>query len=271
MQFICWLLCFLKHLTKRFVFLYNTDIGVIQLHRREVVYMSNSEHYLASFNTIDKHLRGIIKAPNYISFYRAVDIASETNAAVRRYKDDLREFANLRNAIVHEKTDVTYVIAEPHDATVDKIQHIQNEVCKPKSVIPLFKREVSKFSMDEPLVDLLKVIKKYSYSQFPVYDAKRFVGLLTENGITRWLTQAVDDESISLSEVKLSDVFHFEREKNNFVFISKETDIYETREIFKNMLDKSGPKLDAVLITDTGEQNEELLGIITAWDMINIS
>lgn len=232
--------------------------------------MRNSDHYLASFNTIDKYLRGIIKAPNYISFYRAVDISSETNAAVRRYKDDLREFANLRNAIVHEKTDVTYVIAEPHDATVERIQFIQNEVCKPQSVIPLFKREVTKFTVDDTLVDLLKTIKKYNYTQFPIYDANHFVGLLTENGITRWLTQGVDDSVISLSEIKLSDVFQFEREKNNFVFISEETDIYETREIFKNMLDRSGPKLDAVLITHYGKQNEELLGIITAWDMINI-
>jgi hypothetical protein len=37
------------------------------------------------------------------------------------------------------------------------------------------------------------------------------------------------------------------------------------------MLDKSEPKLDAVLITHSGKQNEELIGIITAWDMINIS
>lgn len=233
--------------------------------------MRNSDYYLVSFNTIDKFLRGRVNSPNYIPFYRVVDLASEKNAAVRRYKDDLKEFANLRNAIVHERTDVTYVIAEPHDETVKKIQYIQNEVCKPQAVIPLFTREVIKFTIDDTLVDLLKTIKKYHYTQFPIYDANRFVGLLTENGITRWLTQGVDHGSISLSEIKLSDVFQFEREKNNFVFISKETDIYETQEIFKNMLDKSGPKLDAVLITYSGKQDEELIGIITAWDMINIS
>lgn len=232
--------------------------------------MRNSDYYLASFNTIDKFLRGLINSPNHISFYRVVDLASETNAAVRRYKDDLREFANLRNAIVHERTDVTYVIAEPHDSTVKRIQHIESEVCKPQSVIPLFKREVSKFSIDDPLVDLLKAIKKYSYSQFPVYEANQFVGLLTENGITRWLTHGVDHSLTSLADIKLSDVFQFEKAKNNFVFIRKETDIYETREIFKNMLDNNGPKLDAVLITHNGKQNEELLGIITAWDMINL-
>jgi hypothetical protein len=103
--------------------------------------MKNSEQFLAAFNSIEKMLKHFSKSDQYIPFQRLIDIVGKTNAVVRKYRDDLKELADLRNAIVHETTHPNYAIAEPHDTTVDKIKHIENEMAEPKKVIPLFSRK----------------------------------------------------------------------------------------------------------------------------------
>ena len=51
--------------------------------------------------------------------------SSKKNAVVKRYENDLREFADLRNAIVHNLTNPAFTIYEPPDSTVEKIKMIE--------------------------------------------------------------------------------------------------------------------------------------------------
>jgi predicted transcriptional regulator len=106
------------------------------------------------------------------------------------------------------------------------------------------------------------------YTQFPLYDGEKFMGLLSENGITKWLAKNVED-GIFDGDTLLSDVISFEEEENNFSFINREASIYEAKEAFRNYIDK-GLELDALLITHSGSAHEKLMGIITRWDIITI-
>jgi predicted transcriptional regulator len=231
--------------------------------------MQNSERFLVAFNLIEKQLRTIIRKNYYISFYKAVEIASKTNAEVRSFREDLKEFSDLRNAIVHERTEANFIIAEPHDTAVQKMEFIEKEISKPKKAIPLFQSEVTTFQANDTLEDLLKSIDENRFSQFPVYNDNEFVGLITEGGITRWLSHVRHKDVISFSEVMLQDIIAYEEVGNNYRFVSRETNIYEIKEIFLQQFEEKQTKLNALLITQHGKPNEALLGIITAWDIIN--
>jgi hypothetical protein len=87
--------------------------------------MLNSDRFLNAFNSIERYLREFAKQGKETRFYALVDLASNSNPAVRRFKDDLKEFADLRNAIVHERTD-GHVLAEPNDKAVNEIAAIPN-------------------------------------------------------------------------------------------------------------------------------------------------
>jgi len=65
---------------------------------------------------------------------------------VRRFREDLREFADLRNAIVHDRMH-DEVIAEPNSWAVERIGMIANLLTAPPAVIPLFEKRV--FTVDE--------------------------------------------------------------------------------------------------------------------------
>lgn len=76
--------------------------------------MRNSDRFLTAFNRIDHAMKDIVGAKDFIAFYRLIDQAKKKSPLVRKYEDDLRSYADLRNAIVHNRTSMDYVIAEPH-------------------------------------------------------------------------------------------------------------------------------------------------------------
>ena len=108
---------------------------------------------------------------------------------IRKYEDDLLQLAQLRNAIVHDRIAVDFVIAEPNDWTVKRIQLIEQELIRPETVLPRFAKRVTGFEQDLPLLELLKIVAEKRYSQFPLYNKGKFVALITLRNIGFWLAK----------------------------------------------------------------------------------
>jgi len=232
--------------------------------------VKNSDRFLVAFNAIEHALKEHSEDDSYVPFSRQIQIAKKTNAVIRRYYDDLKEFSELRNAIVHNTIDLNYAIAEPHLSVVEQIEYIEQEIKKPQKVIPLFARNVTSFSSHDTLKEILLAINKFSYSKFPIYDNDRFLGLLTKKGIVNWLAKNASQlEAISFSSTLIKEVLLHEEKQKNYQFIHKKRTIYDIKEIFKSINPEDSPRIDALLITEHGRADEQLLGIITPWDLIN--
>lgn len=231
--------------------------------------VKNSERFINSFNRIERALRNLTNSDNYVTFSELVAKGNKKEAIVRRFKVDLLEFSELRNAIVHQRTSPDLVIAEPHLSIVEKIEQIEEEISRPKKVFPKFERSVACFTVYDSLEQVLDSMKMNRYSQFPIYDQGEFKGLLTTNGISNWLAENIPEDIISIKETTVAEVLRCEENKANFKFISRDTTIYEAEELFKEGLTQ-GSKIEALLITHNGRETESLLGIITSWDIIEI-
>lgn len=75
------------------------------------------------------------------------------------------------------------------------------------------------------------------------------------------------DLLVSTVETKLKEVIDKEEIKNNYVFINRHKSIYDAKDIFEN----HQTRLAAILITENGLPSEKLLGIITAYDILEIN
>ncbi len=228
----------------------------------------NSDRFIDAFNKIEEYLRRYTKRGKSESFYALVATASESHATVRRFSTDLKEFADLRNAIVHERTD-GHVIAEPNDAAVEAIEHIASLLLNPPKVIPLFQSEVETVSVDDPITEAVRTMFEKSFSQVPVYDGISFVGLLTSNSIARWLGARATEDIFSLSETPVSDVLEYTEDTENFYFLRRDATVFEVLEAF-HTFERQGKRLEAILITQNGKRSESLMGIITIWDLPKI-
>jgi hypothetical protein len=76
--------------------------------------MDRTQQFLNRFNELEQFLRDTTNSKREVPFGGLIGRASSKNASVRRYERDLREFADLRNAIVHEHPR-GHVIAEITD------------------------------------------------------------------------------------------------------------------------------------------------------------
>ncbi|OEF99261.1 hypothetical protein BHF71_09280 [Vulcanibacillus modesticaldus] len=233
--------------------------------------MRNSDRFLIAFNAIEKYLKEYAPNEHYLPFSKLLHYAKKSNPVVRTFYEDLKEFSELRNAIVHDTFDSSFAIAEPHDKIVEKIEQIEREISQPVKVIPLFQKKVTFFQADDTFIDILRVINKHSYSKFPIYKNGKLIGLLTKKGIVNWMAKNVDlIDTIVFSKITLEELLFHEKKQKNFLFIHKEMNVYDIKEIYKNNLEKDSTRLSALLITENGKPEESLLGIITPTDLIKI-
>ena len=138
-----------------------------------------------------------------MTFSALVNEAARTDPAVRRYLIDLKEFADLRNAIVHERG-TGEVIAEPHEEAVETLESIFRKITDPPR-IDRFLKEVLTSTADEPIGVAAGLMRAGDFSQVPVYLAGTMVALLTAETIARWVAAAfesgvglVEEESIGI-------------------------------------------------------------------------
>jgi hypothetical protein len=98
-----------------------------------------------------------------------------------------------------------------------------------------------------------------------VYSNNRFKGLLTENGITRWLAKHVEraDSLVDVNDVFVSELLREEEQRDNCSFVSRDLETEILRIMFRDL-----EILEAVLITENGQRTEIPLGIATRWDML---
>ncbi|WP_342542646.1 CBS domain-containing protein [Paenisporosarcina sp. FSL H8-0542] len=224
----------------------------------------NSNRFLTAFHRIEHSMKDIIGTNDHLSFYKLVELSKRKNAVVRRFEEDLKEYATLRNAIVHHQTSTEYAIAEPHDEIVQALEAIDEALAKPVTVGEMFARKVSTLQAQDTLLDALVMIRDKQFTQIPVYEGKVFVGLLTAVGITFWLANHVEKEDISW-EMTIESTLQHEKKKENHLFVPREMSIFEAEELFKEAMAK-GKRLEALLITD----KDGLVGIVTPLDLMKI-
>lgn len=229
----------------------------------------NSDRFIVSYNRLDQLMKDLIGTNEHMAFFRLIDFAKKKNAIIRRYEADLREYGDLRNAIIHHRTSLEFAIAEPHDEVVTKMEEIESALAKPITVAQMFQTNVTIFQETDSLSYALKVIKDKKYNQFPVYSGKIFKGLVTPVGITMWMARKVDSESFSRKRTMLAEILAHESNRDNHRFIQAEASVFEAVEIFKSSVVK-GRRLEALLITEDGKSSDKLIGIITPMSLLKI-
>ena len=151
---------------------------------------SGADIFLSSFNRIEKQLRDDLGNPRNMGFSEMVRrLSKQKQGDIKKYEEDLLQMAQLRNAIVHEKIGENFVIAEPNQWVVTRIQQIEQALLQPETVLPKFGKKVTGFEKTLALKEILKIVAQKRFSQFPLYDKGRFVGLITLRMLGYWFAQ----------------------------------------------------------------------------------
>jgi predicted transcriptional regulator len=224
------------------------------------------ERFLVAFNKVESYLRRVLQESSEIPFTKLVDLYGNKQPAwLDRSGYQLRIYADLRNALVHMRQEQKQYLSIPLPHVVDQIEQICEALIRPEAVIPKFQKSVHKLSKHDTLSVALRDIDRYAYSQFPIYDSDGHIyGLLTENGITRWLASHIANHLtiVEFDETEIDAVLSREESRSNYKFVSRNRPVLDVVSMFSRQT-----LLEAILITEDGKRDQELLGIITRWDV----
>jgi CBS domain-containing protein len=224
------------------------------------------QEFVRAYNDIDRHLRQRF----------GVDGSTPLSEIVREYSnqpggrwlaDRMWPYMNLRNTIIHApgRAHQTQLFI-PTDEALKGILEILNHLTNPVRLIPRFQCEVRTFNQDAMITEVWDTILETDFSQFPVYQDQKFVGLITEQLIARKLTKGLLDQTTIGEEIEydVADAIHFFGWVSDaYKFLPRTATVEEAIEEFRTI-----PRIEAILITQNGNESEKLLGIVTLSDLV---
>ena len=110
-----------------------------------------SERFEVAFNQIHESLKSIVKIKDD-RFKVLLDVGSRKHKMIDKYYNDLKQYAKLRNSLVHDKKEIGYYIAEPHIDVVKHIEKISTIFNKPNYALSIATKEVIYFDCEDSII-----------------------------------------------------------------------------------------------------------------------
>lgn len=229
---------------------------------------TNAERFISAYNQIDYSLRTIYDFKRSMSFSDVVRRSVVLNSVVRKYEEDLIDYGRLRNAIIHNGNK-KYIIAEPHDNIVTKIEKLANLISEPPVAIDrVGNKEVITINHDMKIATAMELISRTGYSNLPIYDAEKLIGILNGRKLISVLGQKIG-EKVNIQDyimnTEVSTVVENMGDDYYFMLADEDLTIDDAMNYFEN-----NRKLLIILITKNGKDTGKPLAIITAADIIDM-
>jgi len=127
-------------------------------------------------------------------------------------------------------------------------------------------QEVAWCDADDPIGPVAHRLYEHDFSQMPVRDRGSWTGLLTGEAIARWMAARTGRQLTVDERTPVREVVSYTEEPENFRIVSPATPARDIVELFHSRAD-SGRPLAAILVTDSGQPEDSLRGILTPYDL----
>lgn len=226
----------------------------------------NGARFLAAFNDMEDHFRRILHADDHVDFGELARRYSDRAHLLPEQRQALSAFAGLRNAISHGRYHSGKPIAEPVPDVVEDIERLRDLIKSPPSAVGVMgSMKVASLSPSDPITVALEFVRDFDFSQFPVYDGDRFVGLLTTNAIARWLAHQMATTGGLAETEMVSEVLRFAEPHEKAKLVSRKTTV--TSAVYELSGEGTAVPVAALIVTTNGKASERPLAVVVADDL----
>ncbi|MTI46300.1 hypothetical protein [Sporosalibacterium faouarense] len=235
--------------------------------------MNRVDEFIQTYNDLDREMKKSLKLDNHISHMKTLDILSKRSDLISRNIDVLKQYARLRNCIVHNTVSgVEEPIAVPLQEVVERYKSILNRFRNPLTVYDICTHR-SKMLVASPnslAIDVMKSMGKLLISRVPIIENENVIGVFNGNVLINYLANTekclVSNKTLMKELGEFTNLEH--NRKEQFAFIEKSLNIYDAQKYFKEK-NKNDHKLVTLFITSNGSRHGRLLGLLTEWDLYN--
>ena len=234
--------------------------------------MSRADEFRKVFNILEQTLKDRARADNTESISAVVNRLSKSDRVINRFRRDIRQFIELRNAIIHQSTDRP--IAEPYQDTIDALRNLTNNIVRPMTARDIASKPVKICKLDDELIIILKKMQHDNLTNIPVIDDRKIIGVLSETSVMKWVVNESREDGIVSTATKVSDIIPYLDDKKGdkytgYLFMEPNTDVYSIENAFSEDIARN-KRLAAIFVTAKGTADEIPIGVITAWDMSKV-
>lgn len=233
----------------------------------------NAEQFVQIYNQIDDYMRKRLgHDSNDGSYSSRIRYLAKRDSSFRKYLDILISYGELRNAIVHDFGREEYrIIAEPYAEEVERYLKIKELVMKPALAydeIALKTKVLYSLSSDDVISEVVTVMDKRRFNYAPILHQGKLIGVFSPETIFSYL--ADHGEITNTHQMKVKDLDQYtaldSKRLNGFLFVPMNTTVVDVEEHFSQHYPQK-QRLEVLFMTDQGKAEEELLGMITIWDL----
>ncbi|MBR3201981.1 MAG: CBS domain-containing protein [Solobacterium sp.] len=221
----------------------------------------NAIRFLNAYASIERSLNQMLCKNDYVPFKRLVRLAAKNNTVVAKNEELLKEYADLRNAIVHQRSRTEEIIAEPLDSVTENIERIANLLNSDESVFAYSTTPVRCANETTTVKEGYYLIHEIGGDKLPVYKDGEFLGLITMDQLAGWMVNghSADEPVRNL----------IEDDKGMTVFMAKTQSIMDAVLFFDRTVKDSG-SAPVILVTENGKPQEMPIGILSTHDLSRI-
>ncbi|WP_368645996.1 CBS domain-containing protein [Alkalibacterium putridalgicola] len=230
---------------------------------------SNYQRFMHAFNELHNVIAKKVNRDPDTNFGELMGAAAKKrDKVIEKYVDEIDFYRELRNLLTHNTINGDEAAAEPSDSLINEIEKVTDKIRYSKQAKDLFLKRVRTFDVNDPLGKVLDVINHVRYTQFPVFDGDKLVGILSSIGVTKYLAKAMDKDIHAIKKATVRQILQVEDEQEFYEVISAETSVFDIEEIFSERI-REGRTAYVLLIAkgDTIQKKSDLIGIITPWDL----
>jgi len=202
-----------------------------------------------------------------ITFSDLVRRCSSLNTVIRVYEDDLIDFARLRNAIIHNKSET--IIAEPNSDVVELLEKIARLVATPPLAIDVIKGgEVDIAPCSFTLKDLILETNRVKHSSLPIYKGDTLIGVIRWRKFVEVMAGIITEARSVDQFIEKTTAEEFLQKypsNNHYVVASNKITIEEALTFFNK-----NRKLTSIILTRDGTFTTKPIGIITGGDVMDL-
>lgn len=190
------------------------------------------------------------------------------------WRQELDLCREIRNLLTHNADGDGEPYVEPSQAVLDSMRNIIDYVSKPRYAIEFGtpRERILCAHSNDRAIDIMHRMTDKGYSHVPVLEKGRIIGVFSAASLFAYLERRSLDALESTATIgKLKDALDvMQHGAEKYLFMPENATIAQVRAIFEKRMERNS-RTSAVFITKNGRQDEDLLAMLTPWDVLKDS
>ena len=210
---------------------------------------------------------------DYRTFMVKLKLSKNPVVKIAKNRELIEVSANLRNIIVHNND---LKLALPTEEFLNTFETLVNEVMNPKQVKDVMKHysALNYCSLNDTIKTAYKMMRDCNLSNIPVIENNTLKGIFSESSLFLLAENDLQDLCLDLDNTRFKDIIDkLSIDKHpslRYPFVNRKMNIYEALNYFTKEGYKDGKRTELLLVTNTGKNHEQLQGIVSPYDLLQL-